>query len=366
MPGHKLIAAVTIAAAACSTPQTPARSPIAAEEHAQTIEAMKPPKRARPVIAVIAQNDGTETTDFVVPYAVLAASRAADVFAVAPENRAIKLTPALAISPQLTIETFDARFPDGADYVIVPKIDATADATVVSWIQQQAGKGTLIVGICSGVKTVGAAGLLDDRAATGHWFDIEGLQKAHPTMRWVRDRRYVVDRGVMTTTGVSASMPASLALVEAFAGHDRAAALAAELGESNWDERHDSDAFYLDAASKQVAQRNRSAGVVDLYAVPVAHGVDDIAIAFTADAWSRSFRSKALAVAAAPGPIVTRYGLELVPDAVGSVPNATVLPAPTMIMPGKALPATLLAIAERYGDDTAAFIALQLEYAWPR
>jgi hypothetical protein len=37
-----------------------------------------------------------------------------------------------------------------------------------------------------------------------------------------------------------------------------------------------------------------------------------------------------------------------------------------MIMPGKALPATLLAIAERYGDDTAAFIALQLEYAWRR
>jgi transcriptional regulator GlxA family with amidase domain len=363
------MATLAIAAAACSAPQTPAtpeRSPRLADPHASTIDALKPPKRARPVIAVIAHNDGTETTDFVVPYAVLAASRAADVFAVAPEDRAIKLTPALAISPQLTIDAFDARYPGGADYVIVPKIDKTADAAVVSWIQQQAAKGTLIVGICSGVKTVGAAGLLDDRAATGHWFDIEGLQKAHPTMRWVRDRRYVVDRGVMTTTGVSASMPASLALVEAFAGRERAAALATELGEDSWDERHDSDAFYLDTASKQVAERNRSAGVMDLYAVPVAQGVDDIAVAFTADAWSRSFRSKALAVASAPGPIATRHGLELLPDAVGTVPGATVLPAPATVKPGKALPTTLQAIEERYGTDTAAFIALQLEYAWRR
>ena len=369
MPGQNYVTSLMIAAAACSGPQTPpapTRSPISAEEHATTIEAMKPTKRARPVIAVIAQNDGTETTDFVVPYAVLAASRAADVFAVAPEDRAIKLTPALAISPQLTIAAFDQRYPDGADYVIVPKIDNTADAAVVSWLQQQAGKGTLIVGICSGVKTVGAAGLLDKRAATGHWFDIEGLQKAHPTMRWVRDRRYVVDRGVMTTTGVSASLPASLALVEAFAGRERAAALAAELGEDNWDERHNSDAFYLDATSKQVALRNRAAGAMDLYAVPVASGVDDIALAFTADAWSRSFRSKALAVASTQGPITTRYGLELLPDATGSVPGATVLPAPAAVTTGKALPTTLLAIAKRYGDDTAAFIALQLEYAWRR
>ena len=368
MPGPKLMTALTIAATACSSAETPMSAPasISAEEHARTIEAMKPPKRTRPVIAVVAQNDGTETTDFVVPYAVLAASRGADVFAVAPEDRAIKLAPALAISPQLTIAAFDERYPDGADYLIVPKIEKTADAAVVSWIQQQAGKGTLVVGICSGVQTVGAAGLLDHRAATGHWYDIAGLQKAHPTMRWVRDRRYVVDRGVMTTTGVSASMPASLALVEAFAGRERAAALAAELGEANWDERHDSAAFYLDTASQLVAQRNMAAGVIDRYALPVAPGVDDIALAFTADAWSRSFRSKALAVAAAPGPIATRYGLELLPDAIGTVPGATSLPAPVTSTPGRALPATLQAIADRYGDDTAAFIALQLEYAWKR
>jgi len=34
-------------------------------------------------------------------------------------------------------------------------------------------------------------------------------------MQWVRDRRYVVDRGVATSTGITASVPLMLALVEA-------------------------------------------------------------------------------------------------------------------------------------------------------
>jgi putative intracellular protease/amidase len=353
--------------AACST-LAPAPTAPESDEHAQTIAALAPPKRARPVVAVIAQNDGTETTDFVVPYAVLAASNAADVFAVAPEDRAIKLTPALTISPQLTTASFDARYPDGADYVIVPKIDITADPAVISWLKTQASKGTIVVGICSGVKTVGAAGLLDDRAATGHWFDIEGLRKAHPTMRWVRDRRYVVDRGVMTTTGVSASLPASLALVEAIAGRPRTSALAAELGVTSWDEQHDSSAFSLDPTLKRTAEQNRAIGVKqpDVFALPVADGVDDIALSFTADAWSRTFRSKALAVAQQRGPIKTRYGLELLPDSTGTIPGGQVLPAPELAEPARSLPRTLEAIASKYGDDTAAFVALQLEYRWSR
>jgi EmrB/QacA subfamily drug resistance transporter len=351
---------------AAPTDTTGETSKVPAAEHARTIDALEPPRRARPVVAVIAANDGTETTDFVVPYAVLAKSGAADVFAVAPEDRTIKLVPALAIKPHMTIAAFDARFPDGADYVIVPKIEATADPTIVRWIQAQSVKGTTIVGICSGVKTVGAAGLLDGRASTGHWFDIDGLRTAHPTMMWVQDRRYVVDRGVMTTTGVSASLPASLALVEAIAGRQVAGSVAADLGVSSWSEDHDSLAFSLTPTMKLTAQRNRAIGATtpDVLVMPVADEVDDIALAFTTDAWSRTFRSKALTRAEVAGPLRTRYGLELVPDTIAAIPGAVELPAPVREDAGQALPATLDAIARRYDPETAAFVALQLEYAW--
>jgi putative intracellular protease/amidase len=373
---NKLLAGLLAIVAACSAPQAPVAktetpaakiesSGISAEEHGRTINAMKPPKRARPVIAVIAENDGTETTDFIVPYAVLAASGTADVFAVAPDNRPIRMLPALTIAPHMTIAQFKARFPEGADYVIVPKIERTADERVVSYIQEESTGGAIIVGVCSGVQTVAAAGLLEDRAATGHWYDLDGLRKGHPTMRWVRDRRYVVDRGVVTTTGVSASLPVSLALVEAIAGRPRAAKLALELGVDRWDEQHNSAAFFLDMKTKMTAMQNQAVPQKDVFALPVANGVDDISLSFTADSWSRTFRSKAIAVSD-EGTITTRYGLKLVPDARTAGAEAQLLPTPESTEAAKALPKTLRDIEARYGQDTAKFVALQLEYAWAR
>ena len=363
---HTLILSATTAlgAGACDAPPaTPGAGE--ADEAARTLEAMKPPRRARPAIAVVGQNDGTETTDFIVPYAVLSASGAADVLAVAPEARAIRLIPALTIEPQLTLTGFDERYPDGADYVVVPKIEDTAHPAIVAWIRAQAARGATIVGICSGVKTVAAAGLLDDRAATGHWYDLDELRRTYPTMRWVPDRRYVADRGVITTTGVSASLPVSLALVEAIAGRDRAVALAAELGVAAWDARHESSAFRLEPATKLVAARNKTLAP-DTWILPVGPGVDDIALAFMADAWSRTFRSRALAVAEQAGPIRTRHGLILVPTPITDAERAAArdLPAPDRAAPARALATSLDDIARLYGTATAAFVALQLEYRW--
>jgi transcriptional regulator GlxA family with amidase domain len=47
----------------------------------------------------------------------------------------------------------------------------------------------------------------------------------------------------VTTTGISASMPMALTLIEAIAGRDKAAAVGRDLGLMSWDARHVSDAF---------------------------------------------------------------------------------------------------------------------------
>jgi putative intracellular protease/amidase len=340
-------------------------APIPEDEHAKAIAAMKPPKRARPVAAIIAQNEGTETTDYVVPYSVLAESGIVDVVALATDPGPIRLTPALRIEPQATTAEFDARYPSGADYVIVPKIEDSDDPHVVAWVQAQAAKGAVIVGICSGVKTVSAAGLLADRSATGHWYDIDGLKKENPSMHWVRDRRYVVDRGVVTTTGVSASLPVALAVVEAVGGREHAAGVAASLGVTNWDARHKSDAFGLEPWSVRTVIFGRAAfWDRETYGVPVAEGVDEMALAFTADAWARTVRSRAVAVAARPGKVRTKRGLTVLPEVVAGATQVTTLPEPRAVEAAIALPEALDGIAQRYGTNTASYVALQLEYAW--
>src|SRR5215472_10255843 len=83
--------------------------------------------RTRPVITVVGLTRGSETTDYVIPWAVLTQSGAAEVFALGTEAGPIQMMPALKIDPQMTIEQFDARVPDGADYVIVPAVHDPKD-----------------------------------------------------------------------------------------------------------------------------------------------------------------------------------------------------------------------------------------------
>jgi putative intracellular protease/amidase len=339
----------------------PALSPIDAAEHARTVAALAP-RRTPPAIAVLGQNDGTETTDFLVPYGVLRESGVAEVTAVATRPGRLALHPVLAVEPQATTAEFDARHPDGADYVIVPAMHHPDDPDVLAWVRAQAGKQATIVGVCDGALVLAAAGLLDDHRATAHWYSRDGLRRQHPTLQWVRDRRYVVDRGIVTTTGVTASIPVSLALVEAIAGRPAADAVARRLGVARWDAAHDSDAFRLDRRDMRTAAGNWLAfWSHETLSIPVDNGVDEVALALVADAWSRTYRSQARAVAAAP--VVTRRGLTLVPDGAAAA-GAALLPIPAE-KPARALDGALADIGARYGEPTAAFVALQLEYPWP-
>ena len=129
------------------------------------------------------------------------------------------LYPALTVEPDATIAEFDAQHPDGADYVIVPAMSRDDDPAALAWIRSQAAKGATIIGVCAGAKVVAAAGLLDGKRATTHWYYRQAsCCGKHPAIRYVPDRRMVVDQGVATTTGITASMPMMLTLIEAIAG----------------------------------------------------------------------------------------------------------------------------------------------------
>lgn len=340
-------------------------SPSAKEQRA-TIAALKPPKRRRPLIAVLADNRGSETTDLMVPYSVLTRSGIADVTVVAPDASPISLMPALTIRPQSTLAAVDKAHPDGADYVIVPAFHHDdRKGPILDWLRRQAASGSTVIGICEGARVLGRAGLLDGKRATTHWYAASSLRRAHPAMEWVRDRRYVADRGVVTTTGVSASIPVSLALVEAIAGAGAAARLAEHLGSDDHDAAHDSNRFGLNAGWVSLVAGNSLAfWGHETIGLPVSNGIDDIALALTADAWSRTYRSKAVTTGEEEF-VTTRDGLTLQVDrkAQGR-PVDFALPVLGKNHPAQSLDTALSGIAARHGAGTARLVALQLEYLW--
>jgi transcriptional regulator GlxA family with amidase domain len=196
----------------------------------------------------------------------------ADVTVVAERAAPVRLYPfglglgpeLLRIEPQSTTRAFDERYSEGANYVVVPAMQPRNNQFVMDWIIAQHRKGAKIMSICNGSLTVAAAGLLDGRRATAHWNAIRQLQKAHPTMQWVQDRRYVADGSIITATGISASVPVTVALVEAIAGREKAERLAQDLGVASWDARHRSSEFQLTTAGSAAQQRSRARCGVDL------------------------------------------------------------------------------------------------------
>ena len=339
---------------------------IGASEQAQIIEAMRPArKRERPVIAILALNEATEVADFLVANGVLRQADVADVTVVAERGEPIRLYPGgLSVEPEATARAFDERYPAGADYVVVPAMESDNDRFVLDWISAQHNKGAQIVSICNGSMKLAAAGLLDGRRATGHWYSIAQLKREHPTMQWVPDRRYVTDGGITTSTGVTANVPVMMALVEAIAGRATAERVAGDLGIPNWDARHRSSDFQLTGEHRKTFVRNKVAfWRHENLGLPVAEGVDEIALGLTVDAWSRTGLANVISVGR--NAVRSRHGLTLYPDqANNKAPVVVMLASPASDAPALTMERDLPRIASRYDLPTASLVALVMEYPW--
>lgn len=328
------------------------------------------PGRERVVVAVTALNEGTEVTDFLVPYGILSEA-GAEAVAVAPEAAPVSLWPAGQIRPDRDFAGFDAAFPQGADIVIVPAMIDPEDEAVRGWLKAQAAKGAIMVSICEGARVLAGTGLLDGRRATGHFYEHDGREDDFEAVRWQRNARYVVDGDRISSAGVSASLPVSLMLAERIAGRARAEELAARYGVSDWSAAHDSDAFGIGAGEMATALKNLILGWPrSNILVAVEDRVSEVDVAFPLDFAARSWRSSA-GLFAEKTDVTTRNGLTLLADETGALPDGAYvvrLPgdddaADVTLGSSATLREDMLAwIETRFGGGTARFVAIQLEY----
>jgi putative intracellular protease/amidase len=262
-----------------------------------------------------------------------------------------------------TAARFDSRFPEGADYLFVPAVSRYDDPVLISWVQSQWAKGATIISICNGAFVVAHAGLTPGHRATGHWSTHETRVKKYPDTRWVKNKRYVVDGKLVSSAGITAAMPTAVALIEAIAGPARAEDVAKRIGLSYWGSRHNSDAFQITALDYVIGFRNSYLNAKQTVGISVADGLDEMALALTAEAYANTLRNEVRVIAKAPS-IRTRGGLLVIPEVLESqagrldirLSGIDALPA------GKVPDQVLKDIAGRYGPRTARFVTLDWEY----
>ncbi|MGH9937144.1 MAG: GlxA family transcriptional regulator [Blastocatellia bacterium] len=82
------------------------------------------------------------------------------------------------------------------------------------WLRKTSNAARRIGSVCGGAFALAAAGLLDGRRATTHWYFCQQMAELFPAVRFDPDPIFICDGNVYTSAGVTAGIDLSLALVE--------------------------------------------------------------------------------------------------------------------------------------------------------
>ncbi|MDR2379498.1 MAG: DJ-1/PfpI family protein, partial [Bifidobacteriaceae bacterium] len=87
----------------------------------------------------------------------------------------------------------------------------------LTWLREWAGSASRIASVCTGSALLGAAGLLDGYRATSNKLAFDSVAARRGPI-WVRQARWVADRGRWTSSGVAAGIDMAVALVRELCG----------------------------------------------------------------------------------------------------------------------------------------------------
>ena len=188
-------------------------------------------------IALLAYDD-VEALDFAGPFEVFTtASRVHartapgeplfEVVPVAAAAGTVRARAGLVIVPEATIADAGAF-----DVLVVPGgvVDAVrADRAVLDWLSATHAAARLTASVCTGAFLLAEAGIVTSGPVTTHWEDLDQLAAEFPTLDVLPGRRWVQQRTVFTSAGISAGIDLSLHLVEVLAGRELAVRTARQL-----------------------------------------------------------------------------------------------------------------------------------------
>jgi transcriptional regulator GlxA family with amidase domain len=104
---------------------------------------------------------------------------------------------------------------------------------MISWLQTRAQEVELVTSVCTGAGLLARAGILDGRRATSNKRSLDWVMLQGPKVKWVQQARWVEDGKFATSSGVSAGIDMTLALIARLAGAEVAERIATRM-EYEW------------------------------------------------------------------------------------------------------------------------------------
>ena len=173
------------------------------------------------------------------------------MFGMLPDNFEIRLVTekgGQVVSRQGPRSVSDDSFDKGLEYdiLLVPGGIGTrkevSNQVLLEWLRERAESAEFVTSVCTGSAILARAGMLDGLRATTNKMAFEWTTSQGPRVVWERKARWVEDGKFFTSSGVSAGMDMTLALIARILGRAAAAEVATRT-EYEWHEDPDWDPF---------------------------------------------------------------------------------------------------------------------------
>jgi transcriptional regulator GlxA family with amidase domain len=123
------------------------------------------------------------------------------------------------------------------DVILVPGGIGTRrevnNAATLDWLRRRAAEAEIVSSVCTGAALLARAGLLDGRRATSNKLSFKWVTEQGPAVKWIRQARWVEHGKFATSSGVSAGIDMTLALIARLAGAETAERIAIRM-EYEW------------------------------------------------------------------------------------------------------------------------------------
>lgn len=139
------------------------------------------------------------------------------------------------------------------DILLVPGGRGTrrevGNAHLLAWLSAKARTAEYVASVCTGSALLAKAGLLDRLEATTNKLAFDWVKTQGPAVRWQPRARWVETGKFFTSSGVSAGMDMSLALIARICGEAQARQVAT-WAEYEWQDDSDNDPFAAEQARR--------------------------------------------------------------------------------------------------------------------
>lgn len=113
---------------------------------------------------------------------------------------------------------------------------------MLRWLKERSEAAELVMSVCTGTALLARSGLLDNRRATTNKMNFAWVAGNGPKVNWIKEARWVEDGKFWTSSGISAGIDMTLAVITQISSSETADQVATRM-EYDWHRDAQSDPF---------------------------------------------------------------------------------------------------------------------------